>query len=136
MFWKKHPRFLGIIAAGPIVWHNNISFSTVQYSRVEWFSTFCDFQNWTHCCQSVQFQNQKINKLGRAPKVFIFKKFTGTLKINIFSLFSNISFDFKETIAKKKIWTEKNVKPLKRDKLFSLFWVFNKTKKTIPQAQA
>ena len=81
MFWKKHPRFLGIIAAGPIVWHNNISFSTVQYSRVEWFSTFCDFQNWTHCCQSVQFQNQKINKLGRARKVFIFKKFTGTLKI-------------------------------------------------------
>ena len=90
MFWKKHPRFLGIIAAGPIVWHNNISFSTVQYSRVEWFSTFCDFQNWTHCCQSVQFQNQKINKLGRARKVFIFKKFTGTFKINIFSLFSNI----------------------------------------------
>ena len=54
-----------------------VRWSWVLGDRVEWFSTFGDFQKLTHWCRSglclgVQFQ--KIGNFDKGGKVFIFKK--------------------------------------------------------------
>ena len=63
--------------------YSTFSFLTVQYIRVEWFSTFCDFRKATRFCWSgiyLEGQFQKISKFCCARphrthgKVFIFKK--------------------------------------------------------------
>ena len=59
------------------------------YSRVEWFSTFCDFRKATRFCRSgvfflVQYQNIIEFRSTHARLSFHFQKVTGTLQVKIF----------------------------------------------------
>ena len=63
----------------------------VMVNRVEWFTTLCDFRNWTNCCRSsifLEVQWLNIGKFGRG-KVFIFKK--SQISMNIFFVIMLIS---------------------------------------------
>ena len=65
--------------------------------RVEWFTTFCDFRKWTHCCRQdiflwVKFQKNRLACVMHTRQSFYLKKkITGTLqKLIFFGKFANI----------------------------------------------
>ena len=71
----------------------------VEYSRVEWFSTSCDFRKATRFCRSGIFYNTKIDEFcGARGKVSIFKK----SQITFFTIYFSINALFTLSTSRKR----------------------------------
>ena len=74
-------------------------------SRVEWFTTFCDFRNWTHCCRPgliLWVQSKKsANLAALAAKFSFFQK--ETLKWWFFQKFENFFLLLQKTFKNLKL---------------------------------